>query len=120
MASEAGSIATAEETEGGAEVTVAPPAAGRSERRGLAQLKERAKHWAHAVLGPVVSALSGLGLKADHLTWLGLALGVAAGVALFDGRSRLGALLLSLGGVCGTSPGRSGRGAWGCWGRGST
>ena len=82
-------------------MTTTPAAAAeRRERGALAQLKERLKHGAHAVLSPVVSALARAGLKADHLTWLGLVLGVAAGLAFFDGRSRLGAILLALGGVC--------------------
>jgi phosphatidylinositol phosphate synthase len=75
-------------------------AAKRTGPSAIAQIKERLKHIAHGVLGPVVGALAGLGVKADHITWLGLALGVAAGVAFFDGRSRLAALLLTLGGVC--------------------
>jgi phosphatidylglycerophosphate synthase len=75
-------------------------AAKRGGPSAIAQIKERLKHLAHGVLGPVVGGLAGLGIKADHITWLGLALGVAAGVAFFDGRSRLAALLLTFGGVC--------------------
>ena len=91
----------ARERSGGSGLTTTPAAAaGRREPGAVAQLKERLKHGAHAVLGPVVTALAGLGLKADHLTWLGLVLGVAAGAAFFDGRSRLAALLLAAGGVC--------------------
>jgi CDP-diacylglycerol--glycerol-3-phosphate 3-phosphatidyltransferase len=91
----------AHERDGGAGVTTPPAAAaGRRGRGTLAQIKERLKHGAHAVLAPVVSGLAGAGLKADHLTWLGLLLGVAAGFAFFDGRSRLAALLLAAGGVC--------------------
>jgi CDP-diacylglycerol--glycerol-3-phosphate 3-phosphatidyltransferase len=75
-------------------------AAKRGGPSAIAQIKERLKHLAHGVLGPVVGGLAGLGIKADHITWLGLALGVAAGVAFFDGRSRLAALLLTVGGVC--------------------
>jgi phosphatidylglycerophosphate synthase len=84
-----------------ADMTVTPAAAAkRSGPSAIAQLKERAKHIAHGVLAPVVRGLAGLGIKADHLTWLGLALGVAAGVAFFDGQSQLAAGLLALGGVC--------------------
>ena len=99
---EAGDISGRErEPRGDAGVTTTPAAAaGRQGRGALARLKERLKHIAHAVLGPVVSALAGLGIRADHLTWLGLLLGVAAGVAFFDGRARLAALLLAAGGVC--------------------
>ena len=81
----------------------ATPAAASAKRAGpsaIAQIKDRLKHFAHGVLGPVVGALAGAGIKADHVTWFGLALGVAAGVAFFDGRSRLAALLLTLGGMC--------------------
>ena len=66
----------------------------------LAQFKERLKDGAHAVLAPVVKLLTSLGIRADHLTVMGLLLSIAAGFAFFDGHSRLGALLLSLGGVC--------------------
>ena len=81
----------------------ATPAAASAKRAGpsaIAQIKDRLKTFAHGVLGPVVGALAGVGIKADHVTWFGLALGVAAGVAFFDGRPRVAALLLTLGGVC--------------------
>ena len=82
-------------------MSATPAAAAKREgTRAIAQLKDRLKHLAHAVLGPVVGGLAKLGIKADHITWLGLALGVAAGVAFFDGRSRTAALLLTIGGVC--------------------
>jgi phosphatidylglycerophosphate synthase len=80
--------------------TTPAAAAKREGPSAITQIKERLKAFAHGVLGPVVGALAGVGIKADHITWLGLALGVAAGVAFFDGRSRLAALLLTLGGVC--------------------
>lgn len=91
----------ARERDGGLGATPLPSAAaGRRPPGAVTRLKERLKHGAHAVLGPVVSALAGVGLKADHVTWLGLALGVTAGLAFFDGRSRLAALLLAACGVC--------------------
>ncbi len=82
-------------------MTTTPAAAAAREATGaIAQLKERLKHMAHGVLGPVVGALAGLGIKADHITWLGLILGVAAGLAFFDGRPQYAALLLAAAGVC--------------------
>ena len=81
----------------------ATPAAASAKRQSpsaIAQIKDRLKAFAHGVLGPVVGALAGAGIKADHVTWFGLVLGVAAGVAFFDGRSRLAALLLTLAGMC--------------------
>ena len=71
-----------------------------SARGPLAQLKERLKDLAHAGLAPLVRLLAGLGLRADHVTVLGLVLSVGAGFAFFDGKFRLAALLLLLGGVC--------------------
>src|SRR5262249_19121565 len=85
----------------GAGMTATPAAAGkRCGARAIAQLKERLKHIAHGVLGPVVGGLAAMGLKADQVTWIGMVLGVAAGVAFFFGRSRTAAALLALSGVC--------------------
>ncbi len=75
-------------------------AAGRRGPGGFAQLKERLKHLAHGAVAPVVGALAATGLTPDHLTWLGLVLGAGAGLAFFDGHSRLGASLLAAGGLC--------------------
>lgn len=66
----------------------------------LAQFKERAKDLVHAALAPLVRRMAGLGLRADHLTFAGLAISVVAGFAFFDGQFRLGAALLLAGGVC--------------------
>jgi len=41
----------------------------------LAQIKERLKHFAHGVLAPVVGTLASLGIRADHVTCVGLVLG---------------------------------------------
>lgn len=82
-------------------MTATPAAAAKRAGPGaIAQVKERLKHFAHGLLGPLVSWLAALGLKADHVTWLGMLLGLAAGVAFFDGRSRTAAALLALSGVC--------------------
>ena len=77
-------------------------AATAEERRhgALAQLKERVKHAAHGALGPVTAGLASAGVTADHLTWLGLGLGAAAGVAFYDGSWRIAALLLAASGLC--------------------
>ena len=82
-------------------MTATPAAAADREQTGaLAAFKERLKRFAHGVLGPVVSGLARLGLTADHVTWLGLILGVAAGAAFFEGNSQLAAALLLAGGLC--------------------
>jgi phosphatidylinositol phosphate synthase len=82
-------------------VTATPAAAAERQKGGaLAQLKERAKHLAHGAVAPIVGALAALGIRPDHLTWLGLALGIAAGLAFFDGSPQLGAVLLAAGGLC--------------------
>ena len=75
--------------------TDARPAAGP-----LAQLKERLKDIAHAALAPVVRLLGGAGLRADHLTIAGLVISLGAAFAFFDGKFRLGALLLLVAGIC--------------------
>lgn len=62
--------------------------------------KENLKRGAHAALDPLVRALARLGMRADHLTILGLVFGLGAGVLFFAGRFRLGALLAALAGLC--------------------
>jgi CDP-diacylglycerol--glycerol-3-phosphate 3-phosphatidyltransferase len=66
----------------------------------LAQLKDRLRGMAHALLDPLVRACVRVGLTANGLTVLGLGLSAAAGLAFFDGHSRLGALLLLIAGFC--------------------
>ncbi len=66
----------------------------------LRGLKDGLRSGAHALLDPFVRALVRIGLRADHLTVLGLLLSAAAGGAFFSGQFRLGALLLALAGVC--------------------
>lgn len=65
-----------------------------------AAFKERLKRAAHAALHPVVQLLVRLGVRADHLTWAGLILSVASGLAFFEGGFRLGALFAALAGLC--------------------
>jgi len=66
----------------------------------LGVMKDRLRDGAHAILRPLVSALAGMGLKPDHVTWTGLVVSIGAGFAFYDGHSRLGAALLALAGVC--------------------
>jgi CDP-diacylglycerol--glycerol-3-phosphate 3-phosphatidyltransferase len=63
-------------------------------------LKERLRRAAHIALDPLVSALAGVGVRADHLTVAGLGLSVLASIAFFEGGFRLAALILALSGVC--------------------
>jgi CDP-diacylglycerol--glycerol-3-phosphate 3-phosphatidyltransferase len=67
---------------------------------GRAAWKERLKAGAHAATEPLVGFLAGAGARPDHLTWAGLALGFAAGVAFFVGRPGTGALVMLAGGLC--------------------
>jgi CDP-diacylglycerol--glycerol-3-phosphate 3-phosphatidyltransferase len=76
------------------------PAEARPAAGPIAQLKLRAKDAAHAAVAPVVAGLHSVGIRADHLTVAGLVLSLGAGFAFFDGKSRLGALLLLAGGLC--------------------
>jgi CDP-diacylglycerol--glycerol-3-phosphate 3-phosphatidyltransferase len=66
----------------------------------LGRLKERLRVVAHRALDPIVRGLVRAGVSANHLTLLGLGFSVAAALAFFDGHSRLGALVLSLAGIC--------------------
>jgi CDP-diacylglycerol--glycerol-3-phosphate 3-phosphatidyltransferase len=76
---------------------IAPPGSGMGP---LARLKDRLRSLAHALLEPLVRVSLRLGLTANHLTVLGLGFSLAAGMAFFDGQSRLGALLLLGAGLC--------------------
>jgi CDP-diacylglycerol--glycerol-3-phosphate 3-phosphatidyltransferase len=57
------------------------------------------------VLDPLVHLLVRIGVRPIALTWAGLVLSAAAGVAVLAGESRVAALLLALGGVCDTLDG---------------
>ncbi len=80
----------------GPETPVAAPAPP----GGIARFKDRVRDGARGALAPVVEGLYAVGLRADHLTWLGFLLSLGSAFAFFDGHSRLGALLLALSGVC--------------------
>lgn len=88
-----------------------PPGALASSR--LARIKDRLRRFAHAALDPTVRVMLRIGIRADHLTLIGLSLSAAAGLAFFDGHSRLGALLLALAGVCDILDGQLARAAGG-------
>ena len=53
-----------------------------------------------SLLAPVTGALVALGVRADHVTVIGLLVSLAAAVAFFEGRFQIGAGLLALSGVC--------------------
>ena len=81
----------------------APPTTPLVERNGrgsLGQIKDRLRDFAHATLSPAVLALDRAGLRADHVTWAGLAIAIMAGYAFFDGHSRLASAFLVLAGLC--------------------
>ena len=81
-------------------MTESRTAAGGASVGPLTRLKERLRTLAHALLDPLVSAAIRIGLTANGLTVLGLGLSAGAGLAFFDGHSRLGALLLLVAGLC--------------------
>jgi CDP-diacylglycerol---glycerol-3-phosphate 3-phosphatidyltransferase len=66
----------------------------------IAWIKETLKRRVRAVLAPLVRWMARSGTRPNHLTVLGCLLGIAAGLAFFEGGFRLGALLLALSGVC--------------------
>lgn len=76
------------------------PAEARPAAGALSQFKDRLRDGVHALLAPLVKVLSELGIRADHLTIGGLVISVGAGLAFFDGKFRLAALLLLLAGLC--------------------
>ena len=67
---------------------------------GVGDYKVALKRLAHQTLDPVVRGLLAIGLSADHLTVLGFALSLSAGVAFAVGRFRVAATLALVAGVC--------------------
>jgi len=63
-------------------------------------LKQRLARLARAALEPVAGALAGVGVRADHLSALGLTLSLAAAVAFFEGWFQWVAALVGLAGLC--------------------
>ncbi len=80
------------------------PLAGAAEpaadRPAAAAVKQRLARLAAAALDPLVSGLVRVGVRADHLTALGLVLSLGAGLAFFEGWFRRGAVLAALAGLC--------------------
>jgi CDP-diacylglycerol--glycerol-3-phosphate 3-phosphatidyltransferase len=75
-------------------------AAGAPGSEGQARMKDRLRQFAHAIFGPPARWLYALGIRPDHVTWLGFGLSVAAGLAFFEGLFRVGALVALLSGLC--------------------
>lgn len=71
-----------------------------TEGSGAARFKDRARDIAHAVVHPVVRALAGAGITANHVSGFGLFLSLLAALAFFEGGFRLGSALLIAAGVC--------------------
>jgi phosphatidylglycerophosphate synthase len=79
------------------------PAADPTGRHGGGEpltLKRRLALLAHAALEPVAGGLARIGVRADHLTALGLVFSLGAGLAFFEGWFRRGAVLAALAGLC--------------------
>ena len=66
----------------------------------MAGYKDKLKVFAHAALDPVVGGLASLGATPDHLTIAGFLLSACAGLAFYDGQSRLAAGILIVAGLC--------------------
>jgi CDP-diacylglycerol--glycerol-3-phosphate 3-phosphatidyltransferase len=62
--------------------------------------KRRAARVAQAALDPLAGGLARAGVRADHLSAIGLVLSLGAGLAFFEGWFRPGALLAALAGLC--------------------
>jgi CDP-diacylglycerol--glycerol-3-phosphate 3-phosphatidyltransferase len=76
------------------------PAADPADQEGAAAWKRRLALFAQAALEPVASGLARIGVRADHLTALGLVFSLGAGLAFFEGWFRWGAALTALAGMC--------------------
>ncbi|HTO89906.1 MAG TPA: CDP-alcohol phosphatidyltransferase family protein [Candidatus Sulfotelmatobacter sp.] len=69
-------------------------------RSGRVPLKESLKRFAHVALDPLVRALARAGVRPDHLTFLGLILSLASGLAFALGHFRSGAAFATAAGIC--------------------
>ena len=67
---------------------------------GVGDYKVAAKRVAHQLLDPVVRGMLAIGLQADHLTMLGFALSLGAGVAFAIGKFRVAATIALFAGLC--------------------
>jgi CDP-diacylglycerol--glycerol-3-phosphate 3-phosphatidyltransferase len=63
-------------------------------------VKARVAHLARAALAPVAAGCARLGLRADHLTVLGLVFSAGASMSFFAGSFRRGAILAAVAGLC--------------------
>lgn len=63
----------------------------------ITQGKERARQAVRGILAPIVSALDRLGVKPDHVTWVGLLVTIAGAVLMALGHFRIGALVATTG-----------------------
>ena len=76
------------------------PVAGRDGEREYPPIKRRIALLAHAALDPVARGLARIGVRADHVTVIGLVLSLGAALAFFEGWFRQGAVLAALAGLC--------------------
>jgi CDP-diacylglycerol--glycerol-3-phosphate 3-phosphatidyltransferase len=67
---------------------------------GVSDYKVAVKRMAHQVLDPIVRGMLAIGLSADHLTVLGFALSLGAGVAFAIGKFRIAATIATFAGMC--------------------
>lgn len=77
-----------------------PEVAATSPEGAMSGYKDALKKFAHGVLDPVVRALLAMGINADHLTALGFALSLVAGLEFATGRFRLAAAFALASGLC--------------------
>lgn len=61
---------------------------------------ERLRPGVRTVLAPITGGLVALGVRADHVTVVGLLISFASAVAFFEGMFQTGALLLAVAGLC--------------------
>jgi CDP-diacylglycerol--glycerol-3-phosphate 3-phosphatidyltransferase len=78
-----------------------------------AGIKQRLAGMAHSALDPVAGGLVRIGVRADHLTWLGLVLSLGAGLAFFEGWFRRAAFFAVAAGLCDLLDGQVARRAGG-------
>jgi len=67
---------------------------------GVSDYKVALKRVAHQLLDPIVRRMLAIGLQADHLTVLGFALSLGAGVAFAIGKFRVAATIATCAGIC--------------------
>jgi len=71
----------------------------------IERTKDGVRRAVRGALGPVVSLLDRAGVKPDHVTWFGLLVTVAGGVAMGMGHFRIGALIATAGSLMDTLDG---------------